>query len=359
MRIASVHMSYPGGATANSSAGYTGASWDNSGRTCSNCHSGGSYNPTTTITLLSGANAVTSYVPGASYTVQIKVTSASGAPKYGFDAMCVTSTTHANVNGWPATMPTGTKKTTVSSRTYVEQSSAQTATGTTPTSYKTFSIAWTAPAAGTGSVTFYAAGIAVNGTGSTSGDSPTAGVNLTVTESGTVPVEITSLRASRSGNAILVNWSVANEINVREYVVEHSTNGSDFSQIGTLPVQADRGNSHEYAFTDAQAGLGANYYRIVSVDADGTRKYSSIVTVSVNKQFKGLLLPNPAHDYVQLPGSQYFGQTYQIVSISGVRVASGMIQGTRLNTTRLQTGNYVLQVTALDGTQETFRFVKN
>lgn len=359
MRIASAHMSYPNGATANSSSGYTGASWDNSGRTCSNCHSGGTYNPTTTITLLSGANSVTSYVPGASYTLQIKVTSASGAPKYGFDAMCVTSTTHANVNGWPATMPTGTKKTTVSSRTYVEQSSAQTATGTSPSSYKTFSFTWTAPAAGTGSVTFYAAGLAVNGTGSTSGDSPSAGVNLTVTESGTVPVEITSVRAIRSGNAVVVNWSVANEINVRNYEIEHSINGVDFNSVGTLPVQADRGNSHEYAYTDALAGAGLNYYRIVSVDADGTRKYSSIVSVTAAKQIKGLLLPNPARDYVQLPGAQYFGQSYQVISISGVRVASGMVQGTRLNTTHLQAGNYVLQVMKADGTQESFRFVKD
>jgi hypothetical protein len=61
----------------------------------------------------------------------------------------------------------------MSNRDYVEHS--------TPSASNTFNIQWTAPASGTGRVTFYAAGIASNNNGTTSGDA-VASSSLAISE---------------------------------------------------------------------------------------------------------------------------------------------------------------------------------
>jgi len=151
----------------------TGAPFD--GGTCATCHGGGTFAPTITLSLLSGTTTVTSYTPGASYTVQIAMTTSSTAThKYGFQITCATST-GTDINNWGA-LPTSTHNTLLSSHHYVEQS--------TQLSGGTISIPWTAPAAGTGTVKFYTCGNVVNNNGADNGDNPIA-TNLSVTE--TIP----------------------------------------------------------------------------------------------------------------------------------------------------------------------------
>ncbi len=144
---------------------------------CTGCHSpSGQFNPTTTITLRdAGGNFVTNgmYVPGATYTVTGTVTAPPvGMPpntsvaKYGLQLVALLST---NANAGTLSAPTtgasgggaGAKLTTINSRTYLEHNTRSTD--------GIFNATWTAPTAGSGAVTFYASGLAINGT-ATSGD---------------------------------------------------------------------------------------------------------------------------------------------------------------------------------------------
>ncbi len=221
VQCAFLKVDYPGGGAVGAGQGLTGASWDNSGRTCSRCHSGGSYGATTALTLLSGSTPVTQYTPGAAYTLQLKITCTSGSPRYGYCLMAAKSTAHTDINTW-GTMPTGAQKNTVSSRHYIEQTSARTATSTSPTSSYTLSVPWTAPAVGTGSVSFYASGMAVNGTGGTGGDNPTSGVNITVTESATTPISFSTVTAQFNKNTVEFTWSTESEVSTNYFAVEQS-----------------------------------------------------------------------------------------------------------------------------------------
>lgn len=154
--------------------GRTGASFDNG--TCatgSGCHnSSGSFNPTTTLTLLDGSTSVTSYVANKSYTLQIKITSSgtNSSTRYGFQGVCVQSSSNNNINNW-GSMPSNTKTVTINSRTYVSHSTRLT--------NNTISIPWTAPATSTGNVTFYASGLVANGNNQNTGDN-VATASLTV-----------------------------------------------------------------------------------------------------------------------------------------------------------------------------------
>jgi hypothetical protein len=141
---------------------------------CSDCHGGGSFaQPNITLTVTdAGGGTITSYVPGTQYNVSFLVSAASGSPRFGMQATSLKST---NVSAGVFSLPSSNARISPSgSRTYFEQSATSTS--------GTFTGKWTAPAAGSGPVTFYYIGNVVNGTGNTAGDNPTAGKSLTLTE---------------------------------------------------------------------------------------------------------------------------------------------------------------------------------
>jgi hypothetical protein len=140
---------------------------------CSNCHSGGSFNAQASITVRDGGgNAVTSYIPGNSYTIEL-VISGSGANGYG-SQLSVLDASNNNAGTFGSAITSNTQVSTLFGRSLLEHSGIS-ASGV-------FQANWTAPSAGTGTITLYANGIAVNGNGGTSGDQGTSVVNLSLSE---------------------------------------------------------------------------------------------------------------------------------------------------------------------------------
>lgn len=176
------------GRATQANTGNTGAPGETA--TCSSCHSGGSYgNVTVTIQMfLDGTTtAVTSYNPGQTYDMRVTVTPSTGSPLgYGFQMTCLTSPSNTPLGGYSALASNVKQKLvttgTYMGRTYVEHNGVGT--------NNQFNLSWTAPAAGTGTVKFYAAGNCVNLSNSTSGDK-VGNSNITITEN--VPLDISAV----------------------------------------------------------------------------------------------------------------------------------------------------------------------
>jgi hypothetical protein len=150
----------------NGKAGRTGSPGETN---CTNCHntytnnSGGG-----SITIQSPGMTGNAYSPGQVYNMSVTV-SKSGVSLFGVGIEALTT---ANANGGTLAITdaasTGTKNATVSgvSRTNIVHK----LNGGIGTGSKVFNFKWTAPAAGTGNITFYFSGIAGNGNGSDNGD---------------------------------------------------------------------------------------------------------------------------------------------------------------------------------------------
>jgi hypothetical protein len=158
---------------------YTGATGASPGG-CS-CH-GVSVNLSPTLTLDSAGTAVTSYKPGQSYNIILSSPQVLGFPNFGFELNCVKTATAGTSTAVQAgtwgTMPAGARTRGTTNK-FVEQSSTRAASS----KFYTMTIPWTAPVAGTGSVSMYGLINAVDGTGGQGGDegSKTAPV-LTIAE---------------------------------------------------------------------------------------------------------------------------------------------------------------------------------
>jgi hypothetical protein len=129
---------------------------------CNNCHGEGNFQPITTLALLQDNQVVTSYKPGQNYTLKVRIDMPFGAAAdYGFQTVALTGSDNHSAGSF-GKVPDGVRLTKLSNnRIYAEHSR--------PSLSNVILIPWVAPAAGTGTVSFYAAGMASNGSGAADG----------------------------------------------------------------------------------------------------------------------------------------------------------------------------------------------
>lgn len=142
-----------------SPGGKTGSPGDG-GSTCAQCHSG---TPVTVTGWITSNIPASGYSPGQTYTITATATH-TGAALFGFE-MTAENSSNNKTGTFIITDAIQTK--------LVNNNKAVTHTqnGTTPSgNSKSWSVNWTAPAQGTGNVTFYAAFNAANGNGQNTGD---------------------------------------------------------------------------------------------------------------------------------------------------------------------------------------------
>ena len=180
-----VLLSNKNGRASEAKAGNTGAPGDEAlpngtPITCVSCHTASPITSSTTVSVLDSAGTViTQYIPGQQYTARVTVTALTGTPLgHGFQMIALRDIGNIDLDGFSdpgnqtvnnykiATIPNG--------RTYAEHDNVSTS--------NVFNVKWKAPAAGTGNITFYAAGNAVNKNGQNSGDGASS-TSLKLTES--------------------------------------------------------------------------------------------------------------------------------------------------------------------------------
>jgi hypothetical protein len=103
-----------------------------------------------------------------------------------------------------------------------------------------------------------------------------------------LPVRLTSFNASEEGFSTKLVWNTAEESGITEYIVEKSTDGRNYTAIGTVKAA----NLKSYSFIDGQSADNS-YYRLKMVELDGTYKYSYIVSVKAKLSTSITLSPNP------------------------------------------------------------------
>ncbi|HRI20877.1 MAG TPA: hypothetical protein PLA68_07975, partial [Panacibacter sp.] len=134
---------------------------------------------------------------------------------------------------------------------------------------------WTGPAAGTGAIIFYSSGNLVNGNSSTSGDQP-VNTSLTINEASMLPVKLIYFRGNIQNGKAILSWATAQEMNNKNFTLEKSFNGTDFTAIMTMAAKGNSSNGSVYSFTDEGFFMKA-FYRLKQTDADGNISSYNIV----------------------------------------------------------------------------------
>jgi hypothetical protein len=169
-----------------------------------------------------------------------------------------------------------------------------------------------------------------------------------------LPTTFVSVTAAQKNAGIEVNWNTANEVNMNSYDVEESTDGINFTK-GTT-VAAKNATTNTYSWFDATVNNGDNFYRIKSVEKNGSTKYSNVVKVKLGaKGTEFSVYPNPVKGgVVSLQMSNVEKGTYsvRIFNNIGQEVASKTINHNGGSATQtidlgksIATGIYSMQIT--------------
>lgn len=142
--------------------------------------------------------------------------------------------------------------------------------------------------------------------GSWSSSSCDADVNVasakTIFNNVALPATLISFRATKTNDKdIELVWQTATEQNVSHFEIQYSTNGRDWSVIGTQQAVGNSTLLQTYRYLHTQAISADNLYRIRMVDRDNREEYSRVV--SIKKEFQAAYTfqkpyPNPVKDKV-------------------------------------------------------------
>jgi hypothetical protein len=109
-----------------------------------------------------------------------------------------------------------------------------------------------------------------------------------------LPISFIGIKAYQQGANIAVEWKVANELNMKNYEVEKSTDGSSFSKVATQSATGNNNIDITYNWLDLTPVAGNNFYRVKGIANSGEVKYSPVVKVTIDKATSGIIVyPNP------------------------------------------------------------------
>ncbi|MFP5043138.1 T9SS type A sorting domain-containing protein, partial [Parasediminibacterium sp. JCM 36343] len=132
------------------------------------------------------------------------------------------------------------------------------------------------------------------------------------------------------------------------YEVQSSKDGKTFSPLLEKVSESGKGT---YSYSAAAASLaGKLYYRIVVVNQDGSRTYSSVVAISLSSAITFGVYPNPVKSTLVLSvqNSKAEKVTVQVIDMQGKILRQQQIQlnagisPVSLEVSSLSRGNYIV-----------------
>ncbi len=98
-------------------------------------------------------------------------------------------------------------------------------------------------------------------------------------------------------SSVQLDWSTASEIDNAYFILEHSLNGTDFTEIGQVAGNGTNDEMSLYSFLHESVNYGTHYYRLVQYDFSGSSSTSEIISITLRNDEQVLqnVYPNPVN----------------------------------------------------------------
>ncbi|MGB4884480.1 MAG: T9SS type A sorting domain-containing protein, partial [Ferruginibacter sp.] len=139
------------------------------------------------------------------------------------------------------------------------------------------------------------------------------------------------------------------EVNSREFVIERSIDGINWSAIKAIPASGHSTVAITYNAIDEKPLKGMNYYRIKLIDQDNRSTLSIVRSVLFSSQYLVLVTPNPATEFININVSGNNTNEVYTVTISDMS-GKKLIQTQssndvlRIAINKLAKGIYIVQI---------------
>jgi hypothetical protein len=178
------------------------------------------------------------------------------------------------------------------------------------------------------------------------------------TQESLLPVELVSFSGESGQFGNQLSWETAWEANVIKYEIQRSVNESSFATVGIVMSKGDSDQGHTYKWFDNHPD-DQNYYRLKSVDLDGTNNYSQIVELKSRRIEHALIYPTATRDEVNVNLPDDALTTIQINSSTGKLIDQMTLKNSgKISVRDLASGWYYIQIST-NLYSDTFRFFKS
>ncbi len=115
-----------------------------------------------------------------------------------------------------------------------------------------------------------------------------------------LPIRLISFEAQLDGNKVMLHWATLMELNTDFYTVERTQDFNDLQPLAPVAAAGESNVRLDYSLIDEAPPRGLTYYRLKSVDRDGTFSYSEWVSVKIEGEDTYQVYPNPAHEILKI-----------------------------------------------------------
>lgn len=163
----------------------------------------------------------------------------------------------------------------------------------------------------------------------------------------TLPLNLSNFSATTINQNIKTIWQTASEQNTSHFNIQRSLDGIAFATIGTISAVGSGANN--YSYLDEHPNYGINYYRLQSMDKDGSFVYSKTVSATITDKRYFSIVPNPARDFATINFSKLVENTsVRVYDITGkplmVNAVPRNSTSYKLNVQSLPNGFYIIHV---------------
>lgn len=186
-------------------------------------------------------------------------------------------------------------------------------------------------------------------------------INFNFAKGCLLPVTLLEFAGEYSNHQVILQWKTTQEVNSNYFIVERSTDGKNFIEIGNAKANNSK-NVTSYTFDDGNFETGSNYYRLKLLDKDGKFKYSNIISFVINKEGTLYVYPNPAKTEITIV-HKFIDQPAQLLIINSLGITVKKIhlmygtEKTKINIQSFAPGWYSLRITE-NSKMETTSFLK-
>jgi hypothetical protein len=161
-----------------------------------------------------------------------------------------------------------------------------------------------------------------------------------------LPLSLISFIANKRNTSAVLQWSTEEESNTSQFIIERSSDGKSFVNIGAVFANNQVG-VNQYTFTDTLPLQGFDYYRLQIVGNDGSVTYSPIRQLNFStRQNDFTVYPNPVTNGTLFIASAENCNSAELSDASGKVIRRYLLQGKNntLNVNGIAKGIYELKI---------------
>lgn len=154
-----------------------------------------------------------------------------------------------------------------------------------------------------------------------------------------------------NANALL-EWSTTGEQNTKDFIIQQSSNGTKWTNVGNTPAVGGSGKLNQYRFTHTSPMSGKNFYRLLQRDWDNQQKYSEVrfLDFSPDEVSPNVIIGSVVSGRLIIQLKSMTPQTLQLFSSDGrVILRRTITKGVNaIDLTSIPKGVYILQMGLLN-----------